>query len=214
MILILKWLIVLASSLTKALYNVRDALCAMKAPSVQQLRDKYTYNVCPCPPEEEEEGERGGASKICPPPTRGGAFGAQDKSHHLPSRSHGDAKDPDSGDWEGHLKDRPLPEQVKVLQRRYRKVTRTPMSVSYGLDVTPMARASCPQSKKQNMSAGYSAYAADVPQGMLQSFGTTPILDGLGTRAFTLMYSQPVVVKLPLLISDKTSKQIPVFHHQ
>ena len=62
------------------------------------------------------------------------------------------------------------------------------------------------------MSAGYSAYATDVPQGVLQSIGTTPIMDGLGTRAFTLMYSQPAVIELPLLISKKTPKQIPIFH--
>ena len=183
------------------MYGVRDAMLALKAPSVQELRDKHTYNVCPCPCD-----EGGGAQRKCPPSTRGGAFGARDKSNIHPSHHHGDTKDLDDEDG-GHLKDRPLPEQVKALQCRYHKVTHTPKRVTCELAVAPMA----PQSKRHNMSAGYSAYAADVPQGVLQSIGTTPIVDGLGTRAFTLMYSLPAVIELPLLISEKTSKQIPIF---
>lgn len=190
----------------QAVYEVRNALSTIKAPTVQQLRDKYTYNVCPCPPDDD-------SVKKCPPPTRGGAFGAQEKPSTLPFPSSPDAKDLDEGSTVS-MKDRPLHEQIKLLQQRYSKVTRTPKKITYelGIGMAPMARASCPQSRKHNVSAGYSAYAADVPLVVLKSTAVTPTVDGLGTRPFTLMYSQPAVVDLPLVIGDKTSRHTSVFH--
>lgn len=182
------------------MYAVRDAMSSRKAPTVQQLRDKHTYNVCPCPPDE--------GVKKCPPPTRGGAFGTQEKPNKLQSNHHGDTQDSDS-DGDACLKARPLPEQIKVLQHRYSQVTRAPKKITYalGIGAAPMACASCPQSMRH--SGGYSPYAADVPLIVLKSAGATPILDGLGTRPFMLMYSQPAVVDLPFVISDK---QKSVFH--
>lgn len=179
-----------ARNFIQAMYAVRDAMVSRKALTVQQLRDKHTYNVCPCPPDE--------GTKKCPPPTMGGAFQSREKPIGRPSNHHRDAKDYDNNGDAG-LKDLPLPEQIKVLQHRYSKVARIPKKITceLGIGAAPMARASCPQSMKH--SVGYSAYAADVPLIVLKSARAMPTLDGLGSRPFTLMYSQPAVVELPLV---------------
>lgn len=62
----------------QVVYTIQECITSPDSsiPPIKRLREKYTYNVCPCAqPEDEEEGEAQRRNmRPCPKPSRGGAF--------------------------------------------------------------------------------------------------------------------------------------------
>lgn len=185
---------------------------------IQQLREKYTYNVCPCALPEDEEAELccHDNGRPCPPPSRGGAFGSprtmgenesHSYTHHL-RKSRFQAKKKEF--VEDQLSSTTLPttddsqpirEQIRLLREHYSLTARQPSLIRCYMDLTPpKARAVCPQTKKTLVSPNLGPqpmYGIDVPDEVikksqqLSGYSTLKELKKHNKRVFTISYTHP-----------------------
>ena len=157
-------------------------------PAIEQLREKYTYNVCPCalPEDEEAELNRHDNGRPCPPPSRGGAFGPP-VSHHGVKGEDGSGS-PTQQQKKSRFRakkkefvedqlssstlpttdeNQPIREQIRLLREHYSLTARQPSLIRCYMDLTPpRARAICPQTKKTLVSSDLTPqpmYGIDVP---------------------------------------------------
>ena len=187
-------------------------------PSIQRLREKYTYNVCPCALPEDEEAELCCHDSVrpCPPPSRGGAFGPP-VSHMNKAENEG-ASAKKKSKFKGKKKEfvedqlsssvlpnvdahQPVREQVKLLREHYSVTARQPSLIRCYMDLTPpRAKAVCPQTKKSLVSQNLSdqpMYGVDVPADVvakshqLSGYDTLIELKKHNKRVFTISYTNP-----------------------
>lgn len=201
-------------------YAVQDCALAdlSSIPHIQQLREKYTYNVCPCalPEDEEAELHRHDNSRPCPPPSRGGCFGpplshkvkgddGSGRSTAKKFRFRGKKKEfvedqLSSSVLPGVTDHQPMKEQVKLLQEHYSATARQPSLIRCYLDLTPpKAKAVCPQTKKTFASSELSQlpmYGIDVPEEVVAKSHQLSGYESLQElkkhkRVFTISYTHP-----------------------
>lgn len=189
-------------------------------PPIHKLREKYTYNVCPCalPEDEEAELRRQDNSRPCPPPSRGGAFGPPVQGGKGQSGS-GSSTDKKKLRLSGKKKEfvedqlsssvlpagvddqQPLREQVKLLREHYSVTARQPSLIRCYMDLTPpKAKAVCPQTKKTLVSPNMTRqpmYGVDVPDEVvarshqLSGYKTLEELSKNKKHVFTISYTHP-----------------------
>lgn len=187
-------------------------------PAIEQLREKYTYNVCPCalPEDEEAELSRHDNGRPCPPPSRGGAFGLPVSHHGVKgeSGSGNPAKKSrfrtkkkefvedqlSSSNLPTNNEDQPIREQIRLLREHYSLTARQPSLIRCYMDLTPpKARAICPQTRKTLVSSDLTPqpmYGIDVPDDVikrseqLSGYSTLKELKKHDKRVFTISYTQ------------------------
>ena len=189
-------------------------------PPIQQLREKYTYNVCPCalPEDEEAELRRQDNGRPCPPPSRGGAFGPPVDQGGKGENGSGSSTNKRKSKFNGKKKEfvedqlsvppagiddhQPLREQVKLLREHYSVTARQPSLIRCYMDLTPpKAKAVCPQTKKTLVSPNMTQlpmYGVDVPDEVvarshqLSGYKTLEELWKNKKRVFTISYTHPL----------------------
>lgn len=156
-------------------------------PVIQELREKYTYNIYPCGVQPGGDGGCGGEGgelrPIVPLPSRGGSFAVEPSSDEMRKRAEKEKskkrkKEKELGAVPNSNRDvleravaggaettGPLDQQIKHLHKHYSSVARQPSHIRCDMQLTPpIARAFCPQQTKDcNPVPYYTAYAADVP---------------------------------------------------
>ena len=140
---------------------------------MQQLRERYTYNIYPCAPlpaVESASVDKQATTRLCPRPSRGGSFlpiavkPGQHSSIAQESKIKVQVEESGREGAESTVED-----QIRKLHEHYAAVARQP-SVSCDLDMAmPQARVVCPQIGQSVFPLSYTmSYAADVPTNVLQ----------------------------------------------
>lgn len=166
-------------------------------PPIKTLREKYTYNICPCAtPEDDDLSDPLGNHRPCPVPSRGGAFslspadgagvsGSQSEEKTRQFKEKGGLREMEfiNGQRnpslpEGELKGNPIKAQVRLLQEHYNLTAKQPATVKCNIDLAPpQACITCPQTRcslvKGHAPTGRSmlrtpAYGPDVPDDVVE----------------------------------------------
>lgn len=195
-------------------YSIQDSAKSADStfPSIAQLREKYTYNIHPW---SDEEGETDPViSRVCPPPTCGGALSLQEvkrssdvtltQTEEILQCELAATLTNFQKDYSRYMQNKEaLTKQVRLLTKHYQTTAQQPQSVycAIGL-VPPQARIVCPQAKKAVITPVHGtvlSYGADVPQEALErshflsGYQCLNELQEFKKRVFTINYSQPLV---------------------